>query len=427
MRFCQTSIFTIIFSNIFIFLLAKIPEIDYTEFNTKTDNFIFYFDPVPHEATSTVYKIPRCTVEKIIKHISTQKTPKYPFIHCTSELRKYIDNVEEACIDWRLEKNSRILHTKHYTLKNVIGNLWGSWSVGKTLVKIKKVDYHFFRWPKMYDCRTGFICAHFHEVILTGHEHSRSNFGHCLTDLVAPILLLPKDVRERSYVIGSPWANFPNELLSIIGFKDEQIIKLPNNSWFYADRLHAFSQWRPLANINGDMNVMLNKLLIERLNLSHITPTKYTINNRKGKRGIKNIDELLKAVQEKFPDKPWNVFYTYAENIRSYAYRYTEIKFLVAPVGSNLFNMVFMKPYTILCIGSSQAFDYYTVFFAVSSYHYFYFFPVPGLEHRAPYEWDWDIPLALKAIGESLYCEKHGHFPYITYYGGLEKDIRDKE
>ena len=410
-----------------IFCSVVIPFINYREFVVQTENYVFYFDPVPHKTKRTVHKIPRCSVIQITKHISKQKRGKYPFVHCTGDLRNYLTNEEEACIDRRLELNSRILHTKHYTLKNVIGNMYGSWSIGTTYVRVPKIDYHFFRWPEMYNCRKGFIRAHFHEVILTGHLHSRFNFGHCLTDLIAPILLLPKDVRERSYVIGSPNISFPNELLRIIGFKDEQIIQLNETSWFYADKLHAFSQWRPLANINGDMNVILNKVLIEKLNLSHITPTKYTINNRKGKRGIKNIDELLAAIQQRFPEKQWNVFYTYGGNISSYAYQYTEVKFLIAPVGSNVFNMVFMKPYTILCIGSSERFDYYSVFFAVSSYHYYYMFPVPGLQHRSPTDWEWNISIALKAIGNALYCEKYKHFPYITKFGGLELDVREEK
>ena len=426
-NFLNSLVFILIISNQLFLLFSRILEIHFKEFNISPDNYAFYFEQIPHEARDTICKIPLSNIEKAVKHFSEQKLPKYPFFHCAPELRNYLDDDAEVCVDWKQEKNSRILHTKDYTLKNVIGNLWGSWSIGNTLVKIRGEDYHFFRWPWMYDaCRSGLIVAHFHEVILTGHFHSRFNFGHCLTDLIAPILLLPEDVRERSYVIGSPHTSFPNEFLRIIGFKEQQIIILKNNSWFYADRLHAFSKWRPLANINGDMNVIINRVLIEKLNLSHIVPTKYTINNRKGKRGIKNVDELLKAIQEKHPDKEWNILYTFSGNISSYAYMYTEIKFLVAPVGSNLFNMGFMKPYTILCIGSSQCFDFYSVFFAVSSYHYFYFFPVPGLNHFASYEWDWNISIALKAISEALYCERYGHFPYITEIGGYQKDIREK-
>ena len=379
----------------------------YYGFNVQMENFLVFFDPVKHKTPNKVYGIPRSCVEKRIKHSSIQEPAKYPFLHCTQDfLDSHHKKYEREC-KRKTEEKSRVLHTTHYTLKNVIGNMHGSWSIGKTFVYISRWDYYPFKWPWMYEQRDGQICAHFHEVILTGHYHSRSNFGHCITDLIAPILLLPKDVRERSYVIGSHLRSFPNEFLKIIGFKDEQIIYFNETSWFYADRLHAFSKWRPIANINGEINVVLNKLLMEKLNLDHIVPTKYTVNNRKGKRGIKNINELFTAIQQSFPDKQWNIFNTFEGNISTYAYKYTEIKFLVAPVGSNVYNLVFMKPYTTLCIGSSEIYDFYSIFLALSSHHYYYMFSVPGLKHRSLEEWDWNIEIALNAIKQALDSQKY--------------------
>ena len=303
------------------------------------------------------------------------------------------------------------MHTTHYTLINTYANTHGSWSIGSSLVAPPKEVYHDFYWPWMYDLDgNGNLVGEFGEVILTGHWDSRKSFGHCMHDMITPISLLPNHIIQNSYVIGSGRLEFPNELLRIIGFPDSKIIKLNDKDWILAHKLHVFSDWRPLSNLAGDATIILREKLLDSLNLSNFVPFRYTVTNRVKRRGILNIDEVLNAIKLRFSDREWFLNNCTFGNVSTYAYIWTESKFMLTPVGSNAFNSIFMRENTIFCMGMANWFDPYSVYFIASSKIFLYIFSVPGMQHNPVQMWNWSISFTLTAIEEALYHEKYGHF-----------------
>ena len=62
---------------------------------------------------------------------------------------------------------------------------------------------------------------------------------HCLHDLITPIFLLPQEVRESCYIVGTNKKHFINELLLMLGFEERQILSCPDNTVFYAENLQS--------------------------------------------------------------------------------------------------------------------------------------------------------------------------------------------
>ena len=386
------------------------------DFLIDTNN-LFYFYPISYNITNKIPETPSNNIIDIDRHFRKQKRNKYHYTFCDNDINKYLDKGFSSefgfCDPEKIDERSSLLHTTHYTLKNVIANTRGSWSVGTTFISPPFEVYHDFKWPQFFELNYGSIVCEFDEVILTGHGMARHNFGHCLHDLISPIVLLPDDVRERSYVIGSGERPFLNELLILIGFRKKQIIELEQLDWFHAKIIHVFSDWRPLSNLAGDCIYKLNKEISWKLQLDQIQASNYAFYNRKNSkmRVISNFEDVYKAATKKFPNCKWIIVKDQIGSFEKSAKIMASLRLIVCTVGSNVFNGIFMKENTVLCIGSSEFFDFYSAYFLVASKHFVCWFPVPGMKHGDKQESKWDPEITLSAISNSIYCTQNGHFP----------------
>ena len=358
-------------------------------------------------------KLKYTTREHIVskrKIISNSSKPSHPYSKCAENLNENLDEKYGICNDSYLNDEPRYLNATHITLMNVVANSRGSWGIGNALITPPKEDYGRNYWFQVFELFNGTIDFDVDELILTGFGLAREIFGHMMADLLAPILLLPKETIERSYIIGSK-LNYMNEYLKIMGFTQQQIIVLEDDQWVYVRKLHVFSEKRSISSYNGHCLELLHKYFEEHFKLFSIKATEYMLLNRVSKRGrvIDNFDDLVKTVKTTFHEKNWKKFYE-VKDIKETAKKWASVRFIVQIDGSNCFNSIFMKKGTVLCIGSSTHMDFCSAFFIVATHHFVYWFAVPGVDHLNFKHGNLNIDYAIDAVRKCLFCDEHGYF-----------------
>ena len=373
-------------------------------------NVLKKIKPVYSNVTKRIEKTPKWNILGKHKILNVAAKPKYQYSKCGEEINNYLDQYYGICNDGFINEEPRYLNATHYEIREALANSYGSWAVNGNLIGPTKDDYGQYFWHEFFDMYQGNILYEVNELILTGFVAARTIFGHMMADLIAPILLLPKDVRERSYVVGSE-KKYMNEYLNIIGFSYSRIIKIREKQWIYAHKLHVFNEKRSISSYNGYCVELLQKYFEDHFKLKSIEATRYCLLNRKSERGriMDNFNDLMAATKKAFPDKRWEQFFE-VKDIKETALNWASVRFVVQIDGSNCFNSIFMKKGTILCTGSSTHMDFCSAFFIIASHHYVYWFPVPGVDHINYKHCNISIDFAIDGIRKCLYCDKHGFF-----------------
>ena len=394
-----------------IALYFKLPKIDVdNEKITFNSNTAFFFHKIPYSTAGQIGEVPPNNIVTFKKYNHTREEKGKTYVKCGKGINDLLQ--DDRCDEDKLMQRSRILHATHYMLLNAYGNSYGSWAINQMFIYYSEKHYGEYYWTMFFHLLNGDLRCEINEVILTGHSHARNNYGHCIHDLLAPIVLMPREVRERSYVIGDKTHHFVHDGLLQIGFRKEQILDLGEKEWFYAKKIHVINDWRPLSTLSGDCIKMLMKEISNNLQLDKIDPTNYGLTNRqkssKG-RSISNFKELSTEIKKQFSEYMWIFIPDNFSSYKDAAKTWASFRFIFMPTGSNGFKCMYMKINTVLCIISSVKFDYYLNLFAISGQHFVYWIPT-DMPHYSKNAYEININTCIEHLGKALYCDKNGHF-----------------
>ncbi|EAY16445.1 hypothetical protein TVAG_004760 [Trichomonas vaginalis G3] len=245
---------------------------------------------------------------------------------------------------------SKRLKTTHYTLRKAYVSFNG----------VVGFDSHtiFGQTDFEHNATTAKVIGHFYEVVVTGYLWASFNFVHSIQDFYAPLFLLPESIRKRAHIIVFSMPFLSDSLLDLLGFSPDRRIYLPENTDRYiaADVLHCFvnktfyiSQWGPNL-------YRFKQFLHQKYELDKIQSTDYCFSNRpKGKRRhIHNLDEVINATKSKFPKIDWKFIRDDHKKLIDCAKDFKKIKFLFAPVGSNICKCIFMADRSLVICVTAQ-------------------------------------------------------------------------
>ncbi|EAX92950.1 hypothetical protein TVAG_489890 [Trichomonas vaginalis G3] len=234
-------------------------------------------------------------------------------------------------------------------------------------------------------------------------------FGHLIHDFLASMMFVPEYVNKSGFTVIAPRSG--KEIADIwckyLGI-NANIVSLAENEQIQAAKLFLISGRKAAHSVTVGGIKRLRKYIEERLNLSNIIPTKYVLGNRpkSAYRSILHIDKLyesLKKINENFVLHE-NEF----DNLEENAKFWSDIRIYVGPCGSNIYNSVFMRENTGLCLLFSHM-DLPNVHLCITSN--FYMIGLVQQCFRKDNFEKYDIQLFLRYVKSVIYCVDNKRWP----------------
>ena len=261
--------------------------------------------------------------------------------------------------------------------------------------------------------------------LVIGFGHSNTHcFGHWFYDVLAPLVLIPQEIIDISYVIAYQKRKMALDTLLPLGIKEDKIIFMNRGQWVFAERLIAAVEPTPHISHFNKATLILSQKLRNYYNFDKIIPTKYCFSNRKVRRRITNFHEIYRAAVNMFPQYHLLIAPDY-KDFGKYGKLWAESKFMFMPTGSNFAKSLFMSENSVLVVGLGDILDQ-SVGLSAKSHHVFVlYFEIVGMKHFGSYGHSCDVSLALRVISIGLYCAKYGHWKSGENFTYVSSSIED--
>ena len=261
--------------------------------------------------------------------------------------------------------------------------------------------------------KNGTVKHIYENVIAVGHIYL-SIFGHWFCDVLAPILLFPKSVRESSVVVFTCRVRESIYIptLEALGFGYEQMRPLQKKEWIFANNLYTTVD--PLTHIHhfGKCFRILSEKLRKYYEVDNIIPTQYSFSNRKKSkiRCIPNFDEFIEElIKSKLNVKVTVVNDSYL--LKESAVIWAKSKFMFMPTGSNIYKDIFMGKNSVLVIAIGDWMDSSTAYTAAPNSLFILYFPILGMHHYYYSPFTMNTTIAIRACKIGIYCAQNGVWP----------------
>ena len=206
-------------------------------------------------------------------------------------------------------------------------------------------------------------------------------YGHIYMDVVSVIVMIPQQLREKSYlVINQDWLIY-REIFADLGFSNDRIVYLKDGEFAHAKILYTLMPGNCIDFL-GQAIYQVRNFFHKKYHLERIEPFRFIIYNRDKKiRFIENYDQLMNAASSAYPMIKWEKFQDRI-HFNDTVIGYSEIKYLYTLSGSGLSNMIFMHRgtsfsevvmnHTNLCFsGLSQICGIYHLIVSMPGYFHF--------------------------------------------------------
>jgi hypothetical protein len=275
-----------------------------------------------------------------------------------------------------LQEYASVLKTTYSVITNVYAGLHGSWAINDHFINLPKESYEIYFSPEYFNLKNGSLRYYVDEIILVGNSHASFEcFGHFFTDILEPLFMIPEETLERCFIACSSALKYIKTTLVDLGISESQLIMMDKGEWFYANKMHCFYDYRPFIAYGGDAVENIKIRFQKYYNTGWIIPTDYTIVNRDHcDRSMSNVPELIKALNENFPEIKWRTLPDNIGSLKKAALKYAKIRILFSIQGSNTFRAIFMQNHTIICLGLTQELDLPTARFLGASRIFVYYF-----------------------------------------------------
>ncbi|EAY09935.1 hypothetical protein TVAG_482090 [Trichomonas vaginalis G3] len=191
-------------------------------------------------------------------------------------------------------------------------------------------------------------------------EETYHEWGHLIHDFLGSFTFIPEYVLEQGVVAPGPWSKAENapEWLRLLKW-NVTVFDGYTHLRRYVNQLYVVA---PLMLADGVTTGGIPKLRerFDKLyNLSSIPATRYVVSNKYNRRTLTNFNELVESLKKNVSPpngNQWEV-YKLGNNLTNTMYEWATFKVLVSVAGSMMYNSVFMKSYTGMCLVFSNAMD----------------------------------------------------------------------
>ena len=259
------------------------------------------------------------------------------------------------------------------------------------------------------DHSNGKVIGDYPSVIALGHN-SVFIYSHWYYDVLAPLVLIPQEIVDSSYILAFQNKQFALDTLLPLGIKEENIIFIHQGEWVYASNLIAAINPTPHIGHFNKATLILSQKLRDYYHLEKIIPTFYYFSNRQGRRMITNLDDIYKAVVNKFPNYKTSIVPDF-DRIDRFAKIWAEAKFMFMGTGSNFIKNLFMKEKSVIVVALANSQDLCIARSAASHGVFTLYFVVVGMDHHYDQSGHaCDVDLALRVCSIGFYCAEHGQW-----------------
>ena len=183
-------------------------------------------------------------------------------------------------------------------------------------------------------------------VISIGHQFS-TDFGHWLIETLPMFAAIPLSIRNKSKLLLPKKSIFVTSALEFFNFNLSNVI-YGQNAYAYGQKVYTIYSAN-CGRINQWLICNFRAIVIEKLKLDKLTPTKYVLFNRKKgySRRIANFNKLFYSVEQINPEIKFEkgIFYDTFEKQVIY---FNQIRLVFGIHGAVLANIVFMQENTVV-------------------------------------------------------------------------------
>ena len=200
----------------------------------------------------------------------------------------------------------------------------------------------------------------YHENIIYLFSEWGNVFAHFVHDCLPQLILIPKDIIEKSMIMISFNINISIQYFELLNISKDQIL-YDNKIWYFTNNLYICYSIEPHNGFNMYSFPKIVDLLRTRLNITTINAYRYVFMNRnKGeKRYIENMNEFYIFTKKEMNHINWENDKLNYTKLNQIAFNFATIKLLVTPSGSHTIYMIFMnRNYTVgICLIQSEWID----------------------------------------------------------------------
>ncbi|EAY18806.1 hypothetical protein TVAG_268390 [Trichomonas vaginalis G3] len=267
----------------------------------------------------------------------------------------------------------------------------------------------------LFDFYPGKVVGSYDSVIALGHLYVYS-FGHFVNDVLAPLILIPKEVRDKSYILCFTSYFLARKFLPAFGL-EKRFLKLNRYQWVYANHVYVADNPRTHVSHYGPAFKNLSILFKEKYNLMDVKPDRYILSNRKGKiRRVPNFKEVVKTVKTLFPQYNWEAFIDNANSISTICKTWGRAQVLYLVTGSNVFKCFFLPQSCMVIILFGKVYDNSTLFALGSLNIHTCLVIEPQINHAV---YPTTEPMSLKKTEDAfkavIYYLEHKEWPKVDY------------
>ena len=183
------------------------------------------------------------------------------------------------------------------------------------------------------------------------------SYGHWITDTIATLIYLPKQVWLLNPVLIS---NGPHpaceEQLQIFGLHNLTVI-YPQNNFIFCENLYLLKAHEAVNGLGCQAVPLLRDKFADYYQLNSIKADKYGFMNKEyGPRHFTNLDEIAQNLTKEF-GFPFEKLVINRPTLSSFYKILASLKILLSPNGSIIYNIIFMKKGTGIITLNTNYFD----------------------------------------------------------------------
>lgn len=294
-----------------------------------------------------------------------------------------------------------LIHCKNAYVNGCYGLANGSvFFITKNVLNMKNFVY-----------KHGPIVAEHEHVIAVGCPYQKI-YGHFILDCLSPLTIIPKEIRDISYIAMLTDQRLAEEWLELFGFKD-RVIYLQHHTWVFASNLYTLIEPRTNVEYCGYSYYNLSLFIRNHFNITKVVPTKFGFCNRNQRiRRISNMAEIMKNATNLFPKTNFTIVPDDTKTLNETVKVWSELWGVLTVTGSNQMKTIFMKEKTvIITVGAKNEYNGMVVSAVISHNVYLINLPNPKLAMNTKVPIPVDIEDAMEAIGIAHYVYYNQSWP----------------
>ena len=259
------------------------------------------------------------------------------------------------------------------------------------------------------------INSSINNAIALSHKEKMS-YSDIFLNFMFPLMNIPQKLWNSSTLI-IPFSTNPyfHQIAQLI-HPNISIIKLKKNQFVHAHELLTVIS--PISSSQHFVKCGLkySEFIRKKLNLTKIKPTEYSLCNRNTKynRSIYNFNEIFNEVNQTFPEIKWTIISDVYNSIQQTAHVWASLKLVFTISGNHLVKMVLMNKRTVVCVASSNTFNFEMSGLSQTLNIFYYCFFIDDFKENQKFV-EIDKHLVINALKTTIYVSKYQKWPKYTH------------